>query len=502
MQTLSPENSCFIYANYIALFAIATCLTYFSQQIPFFWDNVSLVSRLAAYYFDTNFQSLILPNDIDPGHPPFYPLYVAAIWALFGKTIAISHWLVYPFLLGTYWLYYRLCCLILPQKLHFFALLLMLLEPTLLAQSCMAGIDIALLFATLLALNGIFYQQRFLSLIGFILMASISLRSIIGIALLGICEAIWLFYILKTAAQTHFFKHYVLRLLKNIVPSYLPAFFFITIWYYYHYQEAGFLMVNSTAEAWNQHYGYSSLSSFIWNLGIISWRFLDHGRFAIWVAFAYILCNIAKQKNIQFTKIQLQLCLFAFVPIILYSFIIAARDNPIIHRYLIVYYLLFSLILISFLPLFLSKMKQNAAILLICLSLISGHFWVYPYPIANGWDANLSYLPYFKMQEEMLAYINAQNIDYQDIAAEFPCVVRGRFSHINEDERQFSSKQHRPFLEFPYILHSNLMNDFSLQELKQLQQQKYWKIEKKWKAGQLYMILYKNIDMAANECRK
>ena len=121
-QTLSIENRHLVSLNYILLFIVATSITYFSQHIPFFWDNVSLVSRLAAYYYDTNFQNIILPNDIDPGHPPFYPLYVAAIWTIFGKTLAVSHWLVYPFLLGTYWLYYRLCCLLLPLKLHLFAL--------------------------------------------------------------------------------------------------------------------------------------------------------------------------------------------------------------------------------------------------------------------------------------------------------------------------------------------------------------------------------------------
>ncbi|MGB1204165.1 MAG: hypothetical protein ACPG5B_00895 [Chitinophagales bacterium] len=493
MQTLSSENQYFIFFNYVILFIVATCTTYFSQQIPFFWDNVSLVSRLAVYYYETSFQTLILPNEIDPGHPPFYPLYVAGMWTIFGKTIAVSHWLAYPFLLGIYWLYYRLCCLILPNRLHIFALLLLLLEPTLLAQSCMAGIDIALVFATLLALNGIFYQQTLPTLIGFLLMASISLRSIIGIALFGICEVVWLFYILQTSnRQKDFLKNYVCILFKKIIPTYIPALLFIAIWYYYHYQEAGFLMVNSTAEAWNQYYGYSSFSSFIWNLCIIIWRFFDHGRYMIWLVAAYFLWQIVKQKNIHFSKTHIRLLLFAFLPIVLYSFIIAARNNPIMHRYLIVYYLLFGLLLIALFPFFLSKTKQKIAITLISLSLISGHFWVYPYPIANGWDANLSYLPYFKMQKNMLKYIHAKNIDYQNVAAEFPCAVRGRFSHLNQDDRQFDSKQNRPFSECKYILHSNLMNDFSLQELKQLEEEKYWQIEKKWEAGQLYMILYKN----------
>ena len=363
----------------------------------------------------------------------------------------------------------------------------------------MGGIDIPLVFATLLALNGIFYQQRWLSCLGFILMASISLRSIIGIALFGICEFIWLFYMLKTTKKSFHIKNYISELFKKIIPTYLPALFFITIWYYYHYQEAGFLMVNSTAEAWNEHYGYSSLSSFVWNLGIIAWRFLDHGRFAIWIMGIYFLWKILRLQLPKWNNLQLQLLLFAVMPIVLYSFIIAARNNPIMHRYLIVHYLLFSLTLVSLFPYFLSKTKQIIAISFICFSLISGHFWVYPYPIANGWDANLSFLPYFKMQEKVLDYIHSQNIDYQDVAVEFPCAVRGRFSYLNEDNRQFNSKQYRPLSKFPYILHSNLMNDFSLQELEQLQQEEHWQIEKKWKAGQLYMILYKNKKIISDE---
>ena len=54
------------------------------------------------------------------------------------------------------------------------------------------------------------------------------------------------------------------------------------------------------------------------------------------------------------------------------------------------------------------------------MGLLSGNFWVYPQPISTGWDSTLAHLPYYKLRNEMLQYIDNQGIKCSDVGTAFP----------------------------------------------------------------------------------
>ena len=452
--------------------------------VPFFSDNVVLVSRVAHFYYETNIESLIIPTYFDSGHPPFYGLYIALVWLLFGKSLAVSHWAVLPFLIGIAVNYYHIARWLLPKNLLPFALLLLVLEPTLLAQSVTAGLDLALVFGYLTALNGIIYRKRGLMCLAFCLMAFVNIRGIIGVMLIFCCD--WI-YLLSTAKQKQQTINWFTSCVYIAKPYILPTLL-VLCWYYYHYIHTGFTVFNENS-GWAHAYTYVDAKGFLRNIGIIIWRFLDFGRVFLWLLLGFLGMLWLKKRTVISYK-QIQLLLFSSLPLLVYIPMIGYRTIPILHRYFIVFFLLFSLLLVSLLPLLVQKWKQHLSITFVVLALLSGHLWVYPDHIAQGWDASLACLPYFEQQQKMLNYIEKEAIPFEQVATVFPAYKPLKYSRINNDMRQLAAKDKKPLREHPYVLYSNVMNDFSDEELLDLKNN--WEIIQAYDGITVYSRLYKN----------
>lgn len=506
-------------------------LTYLSSGIPFFWDNALFLSKIAHYYYETGFTDLILPTEIDSGHPPFYGLWLAWIWQTFGRTLTVSHWAVFPFLVGIGMSYYHIAKYFLPVSLLPFALLLLFLEPTLLTQSVLGALDIPLVFGTLWAVYAILpdkeeevrgekravregevrnpkseisilFHKRWQLIPAFILMAGISIRGIIGVALLFICDVslqiiLPYFNHSKQPSTIAFNATTILKKVAYLALPYLPAAAFTIIWYAYHYQHTGFLTSNEQA-AWAADYALVDVKGLLKNIAVLGWRILDFGRVILWLMVGYILFrNMRTQTG--FSKRQVQLMVLIFIPLIFYTPIITYRTTPILHRYLIVYYVLFGILSLSLLWTYLKnvfpisyKTHFHRIFSLISIILISGHFWVYPNPIAKGWDSFLAVLPYFSLEQEMKQYIDEQQIPYTAIGSEFPMVNRTKITRLTNDARRFRDKEEKPFLAHPYLLHSNVCNDFTAEQ-EQLLQTKF-DLLKEVEKGQVYIRLYQRAD--------
>jgi hypothetical protein len=89
------------------LFAILFILTYFNKEHFLFWDTVQLAGKHGLFFYENNFLSFVLPNEIDSGHIPFFGFYLAIIWKIFGKSLVVSHFAMLPFMLAlAYYFYY------------------------------------------------------------------------------------------------------------------------------------------------------------------------------------------------------------------------------------------------------------------------------------------------------------------------------------------------------------------------------------------------------------
>ena len=73
--------------------------------LPYFGDHVTLISIPASDYYNSGFHSIWLPEGHATGHPPFYALLAALSWAIFGKSLVISHLLTLIFFFFFFVLY-------------------------------------------------------------------------------------------------------------------------------------------------------------------------------------------------------------------------------------------------------------------------------------------------------------------------------------------------------------------------------------------------------------
>jgi len=84
---------------FLALSALYIALTYFSRHFAFFGDMIQFASRHANYYYENNFKNFWLSNDLDSGHPQVFGMYMAFMWKIFGRTLAVSHVVMLPYLI-------------------------------------------------------------------------------------------------------------------------------------------------------------------------------------------------------------------------------------------------------------------------------------------------------------------------------------------------------------------------------------------------------------------
>ncbi len=476
----------FYYTLILISYGIWTAL---GSQLPFFSDNVTLISKLANWYFDTDLQSIILPTELDSGHPPFYAYTIAFLWTIFGKSLWVHHVLTgcFSLLLGIS--FYHLARYFLPAQHLLFALLCLGLEPCLLTQSLIGGLDVSLTALYFLALVGICYRRPILLIVATSFMVLFSLRGIIGIGLIALSEWVWRWYKLKEKSTLRSSLFLGVRTALH----YLPAILITIFWLRYHYTETGFYVFNYEA-AWAADYSLVTWKEFIWNGMIVGWRFLDNGRILLWGILLYALFGALKTgvKN-KLTDKQIELSLITFLPLFFYVPIIIYRNIPILHRYFMVYYLLVTLLVLALFPLF-GKRSKSVFKMLIPIFLISGHFWIYPIPIANGWDATLAHLPYYKQRTEVLNYLKKNNIRYDQVLSEFPMIASKYYTDLQvEGINSLVDKDKAAHFDGQYFIDSNIMNDVPPEWRSLLSSNKNWKVIHQQKNGLLYMRLYEKV---------
>ena len=86
--------------------------------------------------------------------------------------------------------------------------------------------------------------------------------------------------------------------------------------------------------------------------------------------------------------------------------------------------------------------------------------------MATGWDSTLAHLPYYSLRKEMLDLIAENHLDIATIGTAFPNYNALETVDLNNDNRYFAKKD---FSQNKYIFYSNIMNDFSAEELQTLQ---------------------------------
>ncbi|AKQ47086.1 hypothetical protein TH63_17885 [Rufibacter radiotolerans] len=451
--------------------ALLLGLTWYVQRNGFFWDSILLASKYGQWYYQTSFSTLFVPQEM-AGYPPLFGMYLAAGWHLFGKTLPVSHFLMLPFLLGIVWQVYLLAKRYLSGTWVFLGILIVFLDPTLLAQSAQVAPDILLLFLYLTCLNAILHHRPWLLGIALALMALHTPRSQILIIAVFLTQLLW---------HVREYRQLSKPMLGKMLLRYLPAGLLLLGWLGLHYRHFGWIGFSRSSD-WGTYSTLVTTPQFFRNLGLIAWRLLDFGRVALWLT-GGVLLGLSARSLPKATK---ELLLLLTVPLITLSAVLVWFTNPIGHRYWLVEFVLLGLLTAHLLQVTVKRKEARAGIYaLLLVSLVSGHFWLYPQRVAKGWDATLAHLPYFELRQQMLTYLDQQQIPREEVGSDFPNLAAPSDTDLNKDHRTFPAKN---LAAQSYILYSNVFNGFTNEELEDLQEK--WVVLHEVRAGQVYMRLY------------
>jgi len=380
---------------------------YFSQHNILFWDNVLFVSKFGNHLYTTSVFNWNIPDSFDPGHPPFLASLLALAWKLLGHKLWVSHLVMLPFSVGLlYQLQVFVSYYVKTYYLQFFALLLLLLDPSLSAQFVQVNPEITILFLFFLAINSILYQRYYLKIIALFFLSVVSLRSMMLAGGIFLFEFINLIVLHKQKIKSVLNSKFIL----SYVIGSIPGVSFL-IW---HFLTKGWLQTHPDSP-WGGLRALASPMIFFKNSIILAHRYLDFGRVFL-ILFIFVL--ILKLKKDFFTKEIKQLLLLSVSSVFFIIVTSLAYTNTIGHRYFIVSYITIGLL--SFLSISYFVKRKKIIYILLLLGLITGNLWIYPRTISQGWDASLAYLPYRNLRVEAMKYMEKEHIQFEETATFFP----------------------------------------------------------------------------------
>jgi len=458
-------------------------LTWATSDNIFFWDTIQLGAKHAIFYYENNFSEILLPDSFDSGHIPAFGMYLALCWKLFGKSLLVSHFSMLPFLLGIVWQSYLLVKKYISRKYLFLALIIFLADPTLLGQAILISPDIPLVFLFLMGLNSVLRNNNLLLILSITGLFLVSMRGMM------VAFAIFLLDIIFNI-QFSGIKKVVIQLLKKS-RVYLPGFIIFLAFSIYHYKMKGWIGYHDDSP-WSESFVKVELMGILYNLGIFAWRLWDFGRIILWIVFLFIVVSQFRKLKLDKTFHQLLIILLVVGVSLSISFILYKYLSG--HRYILPVYLAFSL-LTPYLVFEKLKSKKTRYFMfsLMLVALLSGNFWIYPSRIAQGWDASLAHLPYYKLRDNMMNYMEENGIELEDVGSAFPNNMKQKYIQLNDSDKKHCELN---LEKNQYILYSNVYNDFSDEQVDQMENN--FILEKGMKKRGVFIRLYRRPDSDGN----
>ena len=442
-------------------------LWWWSLDFPFFWDNVLLSSLFADWFYDNGMNAFILGSEIDCGHPPFFGWYLAAWWNALGKTLWVSHLAMLPFLVGIGSFLFFILKYFVRESEKFISLLL-LLEPTFLAQCTMVSNDVVQLFGFLMAWCAILYRKWIWVIPATLVMTVVSIRGAVMVFALFVGGLI----LDKTRDKEWAWRR---------IAYFVPAGLLFVLWNGYHWKETGALLVGNNP-AWAEHYQAVTIDVLVKHLIVFVKVFLDFGRLFVWLG---LLVFMVKTKG-RFTQKQKEIVYPAAGMLVVFALVLFSNTNPIGHRYLLPFYFFPLLLLLTYFEHPWTRLKKGI-FALVGIGLLTGHLWVYPPTMAQGWDSSLAHVPYFELKAEAMGFIEKEGIDPTEVAAPFFMYRPAEITNLS-NEFPALTRFESPISNQKYILFTNVSNDFSDDDIALLE--KEWEVVFYKKKMGVFVVLY------------
>ncbi|WP_235047159.1 glycosyltransferase family 39 protein [Winogradskyella psychrotolerans] len=440
------------------------------KQTPFFWDGISKSSR-ASWIYANGLTEFIVPTDRNSGHPPLWIALLAVFWTIFQKALWSSRLLLLIVNIGVVWQLVLFCKTHFLKTVSVFAVLLVCLEPTFIAQTTNLNNDMLLLFFTLLSLNALIKSK---SVLFYLALTGLLFTNLRGI------------YIVISIVLIHII-YSRLKLIENKKPIYLAyvaALLSFAVFCYFQYEKLGWFLITQK-ENYNVQRQSVGVKQILINSIVYVKSFLEYGRFIIALFLLPLLVKYIKDKtnrNIKIDRIAIAFFVFAFV----FFIGMVPFSNPIGDRYFMICYLLAILLLINLITHY-KLAKKPIIYSAIVLMFISGHFWIYPPTISQSWDSSLAYLNSYTVESQMESYLDSSGVKPTEIGTRIRFNERdfSEFKNLEEADRyaDFNIETNQ------FILLSNIDNQTKDEELNEIMNN--WKLVKSYSQLGVFMSLYK-----------
>lgn len=453
----------------LAQLILGLALIWTSQNNPFFWDTVQLASKHAHHFFDNGLVWQALPPAIDSGHPPTLGYYLAHCWHWFGKNLWVSHWAVAPFVLLNIFLLWRIGKRMGGNFGAGFLPFLVLSDPVFLTQHSLISPDIIVVSGFLLGIDGIGRNHKPTLLTGVLLMCAFSMRGMMTSLGLGI----WMLYLNRQSMKQW-------RSWLHLSWPFIPGIAFMLMFLTWHRNTTGWIGYHPDSP-WAGAFKLVDAPGFVRNMLIIGWRWVDFGRVGLWLTLGTLVWTNLRRiqpwlaQHANYWMLWLSLLITLTPTALLYQ-------NLSAHRYFLPAYVAFSLLIFDLIRGF---PFRHWIVVALSGVFITGHLWVYPAGISNDWDCTLAHRPFYNLQAAARQYLTDQQVDFITVGAAFPDLNSGEHLFLNGDQRLFSRVD---FKTNQYIVASNVLNDFSRENLDKLARE--WRLIWHQKSGKVWMHIY------------
>jgi hypothetical protein len=456
----------------------------------FFWDTIQLGSKHAHWYFEDDFRHFLLPAEIDSGHPPFFGMYLAFLWKIFGKSLWVGHFAMFPFLAGIVIMVFRIGDRLAEKRYTPFLMLLVAVDPVFAGQSILISPDVVLAFFFLLGTWGVLSGKSLPKIIGAIGLGMISTRGMmvaLSLFLFEVIKEIWIHR--KDRRQNAMILQIFKTALRKAV-YYLPGGLIASCFLVYHYYQTGWIGYHADS-VWAPSFEKADFRGFLWNVAVVGWRFLDFGRVFLWVGIGILGYHTWKKYKTELKKptkdindlliLFLTLTVVVIPPLLIHQYITA-------HRYLLPLFLCADLLFfyLAFHQ-FENRRIHTAIYILVAAGLATGNLWIYPRHISQGWDSTLAHWPHYELREKMIGYIQEQGIPFDSIGTAFPEIGPFKYKDLTGNENGFVEKN---LSRNNYVLYSNVMNDFTDEEIRELDGAA-WTPVREFRKNGVFFVLYR-----------
>ena len=444
-KNATPLSKFSLFLSFVLFLGGYLLIHLLTADVSFFGNSI-YYSQQARWFFQNGIDQPVIPTPLYTGNPSVFSLYLACFWKLFGKTLLISHLAMLPFVIGIAWQLFLLTKRFIPHKYIPVALLLLLIEPTVMSQVTIISKGIVIIFFYLFALNQLFRKN--------LILFTLALTGLIFTNIIGMILVISILFsdlIISTSVlkDIHFFKT------KNLAP-YMIITGIIIGWITF-----SFFIQNRppyTIPDFNATHEFASFKQILLNDLRVDRNLFNFGRISVWV-FIVIYFIRWGLGNIHLHDTVRILLIMTIIPIVILELSLMFYTVEIKTRFFAVTYLLGILLFMSMVSYIENPFMINKkfALRISVLLLLTGHFWIFNPGFSQDWDSSMAYLPYVKVSDNFNKWLNNSPVKASEIMSPMPYKFR-KATYLDENLKNFAHFSDSTQKQYLYI--SNVMERY------------------------------------------